>query len=174
MHCSHCGKSIHHTDIFCKYCGYKLSIDENEIKEELTLNYPSEISDLEFVFDGPAKKKGWLTKQVLQGFSVVFALKDKQGRLTSSSGEIELRVTSLCPDGFEKTFRIQVDEEDFINVWVQQSNESRREFFGYRFYYDKPELMVYSQVLRGPCEVHVELWFTTYQKRRLYAKNWHD
>ena len=171
MHCSHCGKAIHYTDLFCKHCGYKLSVDENEIEEESTLNEPSEISDLEFVFDGPAKKEGWLAKHVLRGFSVVFALKDKQGRLTSSSGEIELRVTSLCGD-FEKTFQTEGEEEDFTDVWIQKSSKSRREFFGYRFYYDKPELIDYSRVLGAPCVVHVELWSTTQQKRRMYAKNW--
>lgn len=168
MYCSNCGKSITSNSTFCMHCGAALSNTENK-----ELEVPQKISDLEFVYDGPSKKIGLITHTWQRGFSVVFALQNAQDQLISSDGDVELRVENRC-GSFKKTFKFQVKKDEFTNVWIQQSENSKREFFGYRFFYDKPDLVSFYRHMYELCTAHVEIWFTTPQKKRLYAKNWPD
>jgi len=38
MYCSKCGKKISENDMFCKFCGNKIGIEKDSVKEEITTN----------------------------------------------------------------------------------------------------------------------------------------
>lgn len=164
MFCVNCGKSIPENSIFCLFCGEKQTVGTDNIKSPLT---PSKICDLEFVFMKP-EKRSRIKGIVFNGFAVAFSLQDIDGHLIGADGKAELRIRAGT---IQKTFQFEVNRESFGQTYVQQSEGNRREFFGYLFYYDKPEFPSYNFATRMETQGLVELWFTTSDNRKLFAKN---
>lgn len=164
MFCINCGKSIPENSIYCLFCGEKQTIRTDNIKSPLT---PYKICDLEFVFMNP-EKRNWIKGIMLSGFAVAFSLQDVDGHLIGADGKVELRIKA---DTIQKTFQFEVNRESFGQKYVQRSEGNRREFFGYVFHYDKPEFPSYDFNIRLELKGLVELWFTTSDNRKLFAKN---